>query len=242
MREQILSYACRYEGNWQKIAAAIHHEEPWRKNNYTGNYVTIVDETYPQCFHQLRYPPWIIFYHGDLSLLDKKGIAVIGARHNSEMGKKCCEDIVRILKEKYVIISGLAKGIDAIAHQTALDERTIGVIGCGIDQVYPKENYFLYEQMARNHLILSEYPAHTKPFASHFPWRNRLIAALAESIIVVEAALRSGTMHTVNEALELSKPVYVVVRSYLEKIYLGNAHLLQQGAEPLFNSEDVKEL
>lgn len=242
MREQILAYALCYEGNWQRIAAAIHREEPWQRCFYQGDYVTIVDEDYPTCLRCLRYPPWILFYRGDRTLLNKKGMAVIGARNNSPIGKKSCQAIVEILKEKYVIISGLAKGIDAIAHEEALDHHTIGVIGCGIDRVYPRENDHLYAQMIHRHLIVSEYPGMTKPYAAHFPWRNRLIAALAEGIIVVEAKLRSGTMLTVNEALELAKPVYVVTRSFLEEEYLGNASLLQQGAEPLFNLEDVKEL
>ncbi|WP_075876178.1 DNA-processing protein DprA [Merdibacter massiliensis] len=242
MREQILSYAIRYEGNWQRIAMAIQRQEPWYPFRSAQKYITVFDAEYPKQFRHLRYPPWILFYHGDLSLLEAKGVAVIGSRVSSEEGRTSCQQIVGILKEKYVIISGLAKGIDALAHREALDQKTIGVIGCGIECVYPKENADLYARLAAQHLIISEYPGKTKPYAAHFPWRNRLIAALADSIIVIEAKVRSGTMHTVNEAIELSRPVYVVVRSYLEREYLGNALLLQQGAEPLFHAEDVQEL
>ena len=225
MREQLLAYALRYEGSWPQIAAAIRNAEPWQPVSYDGRYVTITDADYPARFRQLRYPPWVIFYAGNSDLWKQAGIAVIGARSTSAQGRECCRDITSILKEKYVIISGLAKGIDAIAHKEALDARTVAVIGCGIDVVYPRE-----------------YPSHAKPFASHFPWRNRLIAALADAVVVIEAKERSGTMHTVNEALELSRPVYCAARSYLEKDYLGNALLLSQGAQPLWTREDVKEL
>lgn len=242
MREQLLAYALRYEGSWPQIAAAIRNAEPWQPVSYDGRYVTVTDADYPARFRQLRYPPWVIFYAGNSDLWKQAGIAVIGARSTSAQGRECCRDITSILKEKYVIISGLAKGIDAIAHKEALDARTLAVIGCGIDVVYPRENAALYRSIKERQLIISEYPSHAKPFASHFPWRNRLIAALADAVVVIEAKERSGTMHTVNEALELSRPIYCAARSYLEKDYLGNALLLSQGAQPLWTREDVKEL
>ena len=144
MREQLLAYALRYEGSWPQIAAAIRNAEPWQPVSYDGRYVTITDADYPARFRQLRYPPWVIFYAGNSDLWKQAGIAVIGARSTSAQGRECCRDITSILKEKYVIISGLAKGIDAIAHKEALDARTVAVIGCGIDVVYPRENAALY--------------------------------------------------------------------------------------------------
>ncbi len=242
MREQILTYALRYGGSWVGIAQAIRQNESWRPSPYAGNYVTIVDDTYPCLLRQLRYPPWILFYQGDAGLLTQKGIAVVGARDHSGVGRECCRDVVRMVKDRYVVISGMAKGIDAFAHWEALDQKTIGVLGCGIDICYPKENAALYQRMRERQLLISEYPCGVKPYAAHFPWRNRLIAALADALLVVEARRKSGTMHTVNEAIALGKPVYCVVRSYLEREYLGNALLLSQGAIPLWTSEDAKEL
>ncbi len=242
MRDQILYYALLYHGDWNRIAKAISLNEQWRKIDYRGCYLTIADDGYPQCFRRLRYPPWILFYKGNMDLLNHKAVSVIGSRKASTEGKKAAQEIVDILKKKYVIISGLAKGIDAQVHHSALDRMTVGIIGCGIDRVYPAENVLLYEKMEQQHLIVSEYPGDTRPFAAHFPWRNRLIAAAGEALIVVEATVRSGTMHTVNQALELSRPVYCATRSFTEKIYTGNALLIQQGAQMLLNREDVEEL
>ena len=133
MRDQILYYALLYHGDWNRIAKAISLNEQWRKIDYRGCYLTIADEGYPQCFRRLRYPPWILFYKGNMDLLNHKAVPVIGSRKASTEGKKAAQEIVDILKKKYVIISGLAKGIDAQVHHSALDRMTVGIIGCGID-------------------------------------------------------------------------------------------------------------
>ncbi len=141
-----------------------------------------------------------------LRLIERKGVGIVGARNCSLQALQNTDLIVKRLQSKYVIVSGLAKGIDARAHQNAI--RTIGVLGCGINVIYPKENTFLFERMKYTGLIISEYPMHVKPLAYHFPWRNRLIAALSYSLVVIEASYKSGTMITVNECLELSVPIY----------------------------------
>ncbi len=102
-------------------------------------------------------------------------------------GVEMCRTLCRHLSNKYVVVSGLAKGIDSIAHQCSLNRGTIGVIGCGLDVIYPKQNEALYKTMRKNHLILSEYPKGVAPLAFHFPWRNRILAALSDVVIVVEA-------------------------------------------------------
>lgn len=242
LREAILWYALESQGEWQQIALRIKNKAPVQRVRYPGSFVTIVDPEYPSCFRQLRYPPWILFYEGDFSYLQKRGIAIIGSRNCTSSALNNTKIITDRLKKRYVIVSGLAKGIDSMAHRCSLDQKTIGFIGCGLDTIYPKENAFLYQEMSRRHLILSEYPMHTKPLAHHFPWRNRLIAASCDALIVIQAKCKSGTMHTVNECLELSKPVYCVPSAFEDKEHTGCNWLIQNGAYIIVEESDLDEL
>lgn len=242
MREQILAYALKYQGEYWDIKKAINNHEKFNEVHYQGNYITILDERYPKVLFDLEHPPFILFYCGQLDLLDIPSLGIVGSRQCTTYGITMVEEIVSNCSSR-CIVSGLAKGIDAYAHKFALDahKHTIAVIGCGLDIVYPKENEALYLRL--NHeLILSEYPNGTPPLAHHFPWRNRLLAALSHRIVVVEASLRSGTMLTVNEALILNRDVYVVPYHYGEKNGKGCNLLIQQGANVIINEEDLVEL
>jgi DNA processing protein len=148
--------------------------------------------------------------------------------------------IVSECPDLYVIVSGLAKGIDATAHQEALDRQrpTIAVIGCGIDRIYPKENERLYGDVAAQGLILSEYPGDTPPRRHHFPFRNRLIAALGCKCVVTSATLKSGTMLTVNEAISLGKEVLCLPYPMGVPCGEGCNLLISQGATILTNATD----
>lgn len=242
MREQILAYALKYQGEYGKIKKAIENHEKYNEVHYDGNYITILDEGYPKVLFDLEQPPFILFYRGDLSLLNLGSLGVVGSRLCSSYGIEMCERIVA-KSSSPCIVSGLAKGIDAYAHQFALfhHKHTIAVIGCGLDVTYPKENESLYQKL-NNELILSEYPNGTPPLAYHFPWRNRLLAALSECVVVVEASVRSGTMLTVNEALNLNRDVFVVPYRYDDINGKGCNLLIQQGANILINEEDISEL
>lgn len=239
MNKAILYYSITYNGDWTKIAKAIKNEETYVEYEYPYPYVTIVDQEYPECFKRLRYPPWILFYTGNLNLLKEKCIGVVGARACSMQALKNTEEVVNAIKKKYCIVSGLAKGIDARAHLSAFNYKTIGIIGCGINRIYPKENAYLFEYMRNNQLILSEYPMDVAPLAKHFPWRNRLIAACIDALIVIEAKYKSGTMLTVNECIELSVPVYCLPTAFENKDFMGCNYLISTGAMILC---DVKEL
>lgn len=242
LRDAILWYAIQNDGDWKQIAYCLQVKAPYKKVEYAYPFVTLADKEYPRCFLQLRYPPWILFYQGKLSYLSQKCVGIIGARDCTDQALKNTREVVNVLKKKYVIVSGLAKGIDAMAHKSALDQKTIGIIGCGIDRIYPKENQDLYQIMAKQHLILSEYPMQTAPKAHHFPWRNRLIAACSSSIVVIQARCKSGTMHTVNECLELSKPVYCLPSAYEDKVYQGCNVLIQNGALSVVQEQDLYEI
>ncbi len=237
MRNAIHAYAVKYDGDWSSIAKAIINNEPYELRKSQFPYVTIVDENYPVKLKQLRFPPWILYYEGDLSLLQKKSLGIVGSR------KLCAyaEDvIVRLVKANsdQIIVSGLARGADAKAHQCALETGTVGILGCGLDVCYPKENERLFEEMKKRHLVLSEYPEKTKPLKHHFPWRNRIIAALSDQIVAVQAQVKSGTATTVMQAIELSKPVYCVPYPLDFTDGQGCNHLIDQGAQILLSADE----
>lgn len=244
MREQLLAYALKYNGEYDRMKKAIQDDEAWQMPEYKGHYLTILDENYPKALLLLEDPPFILFYKGDIRLLENEYLGIIGSRLASSVGLNYTAYLIKKCPLRYGIVSGLAKGIDAAAHANAIrcGRSTIGVIGCGIERVYPQENQYLYEQMAVNQLILSEYPEHTPPYASHFPWRNRIIAALAKRIVVVEAKEKSGTMLTVNEALRLDKDVYVFPYRYDDAFGKGCNMLIQQGANMLVFDEEIENL
>lgn len=241
-RLAILFYSVLYGGDWESIASAIKNKEPYQILNCPFRFVTIGEKEYPACFYDLDCPPWIVFYIGNLSLIHERAVSVVGARECSEEGKINTCAVVNVLKRKYVIVSGLAKGIDSFAHEAALDQKTIGVLGCGIDVVYPKANAALFERMKKDHLILSEYPPGVKPYAKHFPWRNRLIASIGTCLIVIEAGMKSGTMLTVNECLDLGKDVYCLPKKFGEKKFPGCNYLIANGAQIVASIKDVEEI
>lgn len=242
-RETIYAYAVKYQGDWTRIGQALRDKESVSPPPESPiPYVTLVDPDYPDCFRSLRYPPWILFFRGDLSLASRDCAGIIGSRRCTSQALENTKTVTEGLMDRYVIVSGLARGIDAAAHETALKAHTIGIIGCGLDRVYPKENAPLYKAMGQSHLLLSEYPPATPPLAKHFPWRNRLIAACCKFVVIPEAEIRSGTMHTVNACLELSKTVYCLPSPFGQTHHSGGSWLISQGAQILFETAQLKEL
>ncbi|WP_294562758.1 DNA-processing protein DprA [uncultured Traorella sp.] len=232
MREQILYYALKYRGEYASMHRAIMRDETWKKVRCDQQYLTILDEEYPKELFLLEYPPYILFYEGDLTLLKYPKVCVIGSRNCSGYAHNGCHELIRSLDAHTVIVSGMAKGVDALAHQSALklNYRTIGVIGCGLDKSYPKENAWLYEKMKSSQLLLSEYPSGTLPLAHHFPWRNRILAALGEKCYVVEARNKSGTMITADYAQSLNKEVIAFPYRFDDDFGMGCNCLIEQGA------------
>jgi len=243
MREQLLYYAIKYDGDYYKIKKAYESNEEFKVVQYDGDYICICDKTYPEQLKELKNPPFVLFYEGDLSLLNQSAISVIGSRIISSLGKNYATTLINYLDKKYVIVSGMAKGVDGYIHNLALaNHRTIGVIGCGLDISYPLENRLLYKQMKQDQLLISEYPKGVKPFARHFPMRNRIIAALGEKLIVIEAKKRSGTLLTVNEALELDKEIYCFPYPFEENESSGCNLLIESGAGIIVDIMSLKEL
>jgi DNA processing protein len=174
------------------------------------------DEIFPDSLRKIQNPPKCLYCRGNLSLLSSENIiAVIGSRNCSIEGKEKTKELTsQLVQSGFVIVSGLAKGIDSIAHQTTIDCRgkTIAVLGSGIDDasIYPKENLKLaLEIIESNGLIVSEHKPGTKPQRQYFPKRNRIVAGLSKAILVTETKEKSGTMITIRIALEQKKPVFI---------------------------------
>ena len=250
MRKILLYFALKYQGDYKKIYQAIKNKEKVLnedlvniENKIKSNYVTIIDKDYPPSLKSIANPPFVLFYYGDISLLYKPNtLAIIGKRKKSIYGKQVCINIVKGLKVyNSIIISGLALGIDSIAHQCALDNNlsTIAVLGSGIDYCYPTTNLLLYENIKNNGLVISEYPNDTMPCPNNFLIRNRIIAALSDSIIVIEANYKSGTMNTVSYGLEFGKDIYAV--PHLANSNSGCNYLIKQGAKLIETAKDIFE-
>ena len=242
-RKYIANLSYKYDGDFDKISKAIRSYEKVDDYDIQENYVTIIDNEYPKSFLSLRYPPWVIFYEGDYELINEKCITIVGARDASSYALDMTKIIVNTIGSRYVFVSGLARGVDGCTHEEALKcSRTIGVIGSGLKTIYPYCNEHLYKEMRKKDLIISEYPFNVGIRKHHFPWRNRLLAALGEKLIVVEAKLRSGTMLTVNEALSLGKDVYCIPHRFSDISGKGSNKLINDGAFMLYTIEQIREL
>lgn len=207
-RDLLLYLALKFEGDWDQIYATVTQKELIDEEEakvylkkYKGNYITILDEDiYPKSLHNFTKPPFVLFYIGDISLISDSNdkLAVVGSRKFSSYGEKVTTQFVSRLARDFVIVSGLAKGIDAIAHQAAIDVggKTVAVLGNGVDFTYIKENEELYKEICKNHLVISEYPPGTPPNQDNFPIRNRIIVALCETVLVPEGKMQSGTQIT----------------------------------------------
>lgn len=227
-RERLISYAIKYNGDISKVVKAYLNNEETPILPYE-NCFTICDEIYPISFFRLKTPPIVVFYKGDLSLLNNPSkIAVVGSRDPSQYALEATKTLVLNKKDK-VVVSGLAKGIDACAHKYA--SKTIGVLGCGIDYIYPLENKDLYKRIEKEGLLLSEFPNIVPPLKYHFPFRNRLIAALADEVYVMQSRFKSGTYSTINEALELGKDVKVLPFDVFNKEGCYNNSLIEEGSQ-----------
>jgi len=226
-REQLIYYAYKYQGNYYRILKAIKNREPYQFLDIRA--FTILDSFYPSEFKDLKEPPLVIFYEGDLDLLRGEKVAVVGSRMCCDYAKEMTAKLVSTILKDKVVVSGLAKGVDYHAHINA--NKTIGILGCGLDYIYPRENKDLILKMKQQQLVLSEYPQMTLPQKYHFPFRNRLIAALGKSLYVMQADLRSGTMTSVNQALELGKQIYAL--PYNANLIYGRGcnQLIEEGAD-----------
>lgn len=192
------------------------HEEYIKK--YGIKLITIKDAIYPKKLKDINNAPLVFYAIGNFKLLKEKSIAIVGARKCSDYGKTVAQAFAYSLSKKdYTIVSGLALGIDKASHEGALiaKGKTIAIVGTGLDIIYPKENKNLFYDIIRNNgLVLSEFPLGTKPDKYNFPKRNRIISAISDGVLVVEASKKSGSLITVEFALEQGKEIFAIPRKH----------------------------
>lgn len=205
-------------------------------------HVTIVNSEYPAILKEIFCPPLVLFYAGNLALLQRPCLGIVGARDASSYGVGVLRGFIpEIVKHRLVVVSGLAQGIDGLSHQITLEHggMTIGVVGCGIDRVYPAANRQLQQAVANRGLVLSEYGYKEPPLAWHFPERNRIIAGLSQTLLVVEAKRRSGSLITANLALDENRNVCAVPGRIDTIRSLGCNELIAAGAKPILRAQDL---
>ena len=205
---------------------------------------TLEDDVYPPLLKHIVDAPPLLYLRGELQPGDELAIAVVGTRRATPYGAQACERIVsEVAGRGVVIVSGLASGIDAVAHRTALAAggRTIAVLGCGVDVVYPPDHATLAREVAANGALVSEYPIGTTPEPGNFPARNRIISGMTRATLVIEAGERSGALITANFAVEQGRDVWAVPGSVFAANCLGTNRLIQQGAKLVVDANDVLE-
>lgn len=208
-------------------------------------FVPFTSSMYPERLRHIPDPPLALYVKGDLPFGNVPAVAVVGARECSEYGALCAKAIGKELGRNGInVISGFARGIDSISQQSAIEAggKTYGVLGGGVDFIYPPENKRLYYEVIENGGLISEYPVGTEPKRELFPARNRLISGLSDIVVVVEARVRSGTYITVTQALEQNREVMVVPGRITDGLSVGCNALIKQGAAIISRPEDVIDL
>lgn len=208
--------------------------------------ITIFDEKYPAALKNIYDPPPILFYQGNLECLDAPALSVIGSRKISEYGRRACEALVGGLCKKFVIVSGLAYGVDGLSHEITVknNQKTIGVVGSGLDDVsiYPKSNIKLAKRILDcGGLLLSEVPPGIGPQKFHFPMRNRIIAGLSRGILIIEGGKKSGTLITARLGLEYGADIFCVPGNIFSPNSEGVNYLIKCGAHPALAPGDILE-
>lgn len=204
-------------------------------------YITCFSPLYPERLKKLKNYPYVLFYRGDLSLLNKRMAAVVGSRKATLRGKEFSYRVsLELAASGYVVVSGMAAGIDTHAHRGALSAgTTVAVLGTSVDVVYPKSNYRLFEEVCEKGLVISPFYPSTSAYRYNFPLRNGIIAALSEFVVVVEAALKSGALITARYAMEMGIPVYAVPGRISDVQSKGTNWLIKQGARLLDSVEEL---
>ncbi|MCD6319222.1 MAG: DNA-processing protein DprA [Candidatus Desulfofervidaceae bacterium] len=227
-------------GTWQALAQA----EEEKLKQLDVELITYADNRYPSLLKEIYDPPFLLYVKGNVELLHTPCVAIVGTRRASFYGIKTATRLaVELAEAGITVVSGLARGIDTAAHKGALQAKgkTIAVLGCGMDIVYPPENKKIYADIARQGAIISEFPLGTPPVARNFPIRNRIITGLSLGVIVVEAALKSGSLITARLALEQGREVFAVPGQIDTFHSKGTHSLIKQGAKLVETIADVLE-
>lgn len=249
-RDIVIYFSLLYNGDWDKVYLAICKKEEidWEyfekiPARFKENCITIFDEDYPSRLAKTYHPPLVLFYKGNRELIkdESKFVAVIGTRSPSDYGAEAVNMVVDALEEDYIVVSGMARGVDGLAHRRAIENngKTIAVIAGGIDEIYPPENEDIYYTMCKNHLVLSEHPFPGMK-KDYFPIRNRIIVGLSKAVIVPEAYFNSGSMTSVHLALSMGRDVLCIPHPFNSNT--ANNTLIAEGAFLINDKRDIVEI
>ena len=210
------------------------------------DFLCLLDIIYPKLLKEIADPPIVIYFRGNRNVIEKNKtcVAIVGSRLMTVYGKNATEKITKGLCGNAIIVSGLADGVDTIAHKTAIENKgeTIAVLGSGIDVIYPYKNYDLYWKIAKgNGLVLSEYPPGFAPSKSTFPLRNRIISGLSKALVVIEGKKTSGSLITARFAAEQGREVFAIPGPINSPMSEATSYLLKNGASLASNAEDILE-
>jgi DNA processing protein len=198
---------------------------------------------YPKRLSELEDAPYVLFYMGDIEVLDSMhSVSIVGSRGCTHYGMDAARIISsELAKNNIAVISGMARGIDSIAHKCCIENNgfTAAILGCGIDIIYPKENNSLFKQICKSGCVISEFLPGTPPNSYNFPKRNRIISALSDVVVIVEAGEKSGTLITASAALEQGKDIFAVPGSIFSEHSKGTNKLIKDGAYPFTSMEDI---
>lgn len=226
-----------------RSARREHGEEVLRRTAALGGFVvTPFDSRFPPALREIPDAPALLFLSGSPELLQRPAVAIVGSRDHSAYGATVCRLVAaRAAEAGIVVVSGMARGLDAVAHEAALDAggASIGVLGNGLGIVYPSANRALYERMRAHGLLLTEFSPGERPNAGSFPRRNRLISGLVRVTVVIEAAAGSGTLITVDSALAQGRDVMAVPGAITSAVSVGTNRLIRDGASPLLEPDDL---
>ena len=218
-------------------------EEVEKTEKYGARIISFFDQEYPSLLREVYDPPPVITMVGNSNFLNKNSLAVVGSRNATINGNRFTYKIAKeVGKEGFLIISGLARGIDRAAHEASLESGTVAVIAGGIDNIYPPENEDLYYKIAENGLIISEMPFGTSPKSQNFPQRNRIISGMCSTTVVVEASPKSGSLITARFALEQNREIFAVPGFPLEPRSQGTNQLIKEGANIVTSIQDILDI
>ena len=201
------------------------------------------DPDFPPQLEEIHDPPAVLYVWGNMSLLARPGVAFVGSRNHTTYGGEAARILASAVAQRAVVVSGMARGIDALVHAAALDVGggSIGVLGNGFGVIYPAANRALYERMVAHGCLVTEHPPGERPHAGSFPRRNRLISGLSRAVVVIEAAVGSGALVTADAGLEQSRPILAVPGPITSPTSVGCNKLIQQGAKPALCAADIFE-
>lgn len=256
----------KFEGNWQRawnanlksfvsadtdyigVRKHLNPEKAWKDIEISAlRLITVRDKIYPKILRHIPHPPFLLYIRGSVEVLKNNNFAVVGTRAFTDYGKRIAPSIVRdIARAGFTIVSGLAAGIDTLAHEAALDAgaKTIAVLGCGSDDatIFPKQNVRLARRIIENGgAVITEYAPHTHGNGFTFPQRNRIVSGLSKGTLVVEADRKSGALITAHDAVDQNRDVFAVPGPIYARTSEGTNHLIQEGAKLITCADDILE-